>query len=59
MDKKKCPCHTCKKALRCNWTCDALSEWAENKSFSEVADEFIAAYNTAARKQREQTRRRA
>ncbi len=59
MEKKVCPCRTCKQAAECNWTCDALSSWAEDKTFTEVADEFIAAYNRAAKEQRMRRRKRA
>ena len=54
-----CPCRTCKKATKCNWTCDALSQWAEDKTFSEVANEFIDAYNCAAQTAKRRRRRRA
>ncbi len=59
MGKEICPCRACKKAATCNWTCDKLSEWAEDKSFAEVADEFIGAYNRAAKERRTRRRKRA
>lgn len=59
MEKEICPCHICKRARTCNWTCDALSKWAENKTFTEVANEFIGAYNRAAKRQRQDLRKKA
>ena len=51
-DKSDCPCRDCPAALTCWWTCDKLSEWAEDKTFAQVADEFIAAYNSAEKAQK-------
>lgn len=54
-----CSCRACPKTMTCNWTCDELSAWAEDKSFARVADEFIGAYNDAARKKRMAQRKHA
>ena len=47
-----CPCQNCPCALTCWWTCDELSAWAEDKTFAQVADAFIEAYNRAEKKQK-------
>lgn len=59
MESKECPCRSCDHAATCNWTCDALNEWAEDKSFAQVADEFIGAYKRAEKEQRARRRKTA
>lgn len=59
MESKECPCRSCKRAAECNWTCDALNEWAEDKSFAQVAEEFINAYKHAEKQQQARRKRTA
>ena len=52
MENNECPCRTCPRAITCNWTCDKLNEWAEDKTFAQIGNEFVSAAKRAEKQRR-------